>query len=153
MAKTILIAEDSEDDAILLQQTLKTAGVSNPIVMVTDGDEVLAYFKGEGRFSDRIMFPLPSVLLLDLKMARIGGYEVLDWLQTHPEFQPLLIIAVTAFHELKEVQKAYLLGAKSFITKPSKPEDFHLLMQSFPEYWESLPPPGQGSSGAPMQLV
>ena len=61
MAKIFLIAEDLEGDAVLLQQTLKGAGISNPILTVSDGDEVLAYFKGEGRFSDRNKFPLPSV--------------------------------------------------------------------------------------------
>jgi CheY-like chemotaxis protein len=139
MPNSILIAEDFENDALLLQQVLKGAGVSNPIFTLSDGDEVLAYFKGEGRFSDRDKFPLPSVLLLDLKMARVGGYEVLQWLQTHPEFKPLIVI-VTGIEETKEIQRAYLLGAHSFITKPCNPEDIHKMRKAFGHYWESFSP-------------
>ena len=150
MTKTILLAEDDENDAALLKITLTAAGVSNPIVTVTDGDQVLDYFKGEGRFSNRTTFPLPSVLFLDLRMARLGGYEVLEWLQKRPEFKPLIVV-ITAFHEVKEVQKAYLLGAHSFLTKPTKPEDIHNLRKGFPHYWESLPPT-QGSAGTEILL-
>jgi len=151
MAKTILVAEDFEDDAVLLQQSLRDAGVSNPILTVSDGDEVLAYFKGEGHFSDRNKFPLPSVLLLDLKMPRVSGYEVLQWLQMHPELKPLIVI-VTGIEETKEIQEAYLLGAHSFITKPSTVEDIHNLRKAFGHYWESLSP-GQGNRHQAQMLL
>ena len=152
MAKIFLIAEDLEGDAVLLQQTLKGAGISNPILTVSDGDEVLAYFKGEGRFSDRNKFPLPSVLLLDLRMARVGGYEVLQWFQIHPEFKPLIVI-VTGIQEAKEIQEAYLLGAHSFITKPSTLEDIHNLRKTFGHYWESLSPEPANQNCAQGQLA
>jgi CheY-like chemotaxis protein len=150
VTKTVLLAEDDEHDAALLKLTLTAAGVSNPVVTVADGDEVLAYFNGEGRFSNRLLFPLPAVLLLDLRMARLGGYEVLAWLQKRPEFRPLIVV-VTAIRNIRDVKRAYQLGAHSFITKPSKPEDIHNLRNAYPDHWDFLPPT-QGSSGTEILL-
>ena len=145
MTKTILLADDDRIDASLLNLTLKAAGVTNRVLHVADGEAVLEYFKGEGRFSNRLAFPLPSILFLDLNMARLGGYGVLEWLQNRPEFKPL-IIALTAFNAFSEAEKIYQFGAHSFIVKPAKPQDIYNLIEAFPQYWDSLPPI-QGSSG------
>ena len=149
--KTILIAEDDESDAALLIQTLKAAGVSNPLVTVTDGDEVISYLLGEGPFSDTQKNPLPSVLLLDLKMPRVDGYQVLEWLSKRPELKPLLIVVLTGAHEYKEAQKAYQRGAHSFLTKPCTTEDVQNLKRAFAGHWESFLPPGRGSRGAQIE--
>jgi CheY-like chemotaxis protein len=136
MAKAILIAEDVEEDAVMVMDSLKKAGVKNPVLTVQDGDEVVAYLKGEGRFAERNKFPFPSVLLLDLKMPRMGGFQVMEWLRTQEIFKNLLIIVLTGCHELREVQKAYSLGAHSFLIKPCNPDDIKNLVRWFAAHWE-----------------
>jgi CheY-like chemotaxis protein len=135
MAKTILIAEDFADDAVHLQQALKDSGIDHPVITVSDGDEVMAYFNGEGRFADRLSFPLPAVLLLDLRMPRVDGFQVLEWLQKQAGFKELLVVVISGYQELKDVNLAYQLGARSFITKPCKPEDIKLLTTAFAAHW------------------
>ena len=137
MAKTILIAEDFADDAALLQQMLKSVGVHNPVMTVGDGEQAIAYLKGEGQFSDRLAFPLPAVLLLDLKMPRTDGFKVLEWLANQPELKQLLVIVVSGSDAIKDVQMAYKLGAHSFLTKPFTPDDVKNLTNAFEGYWQS----------------
>ena len=139
-----MLADDDRTDALLLHLTLKAAGVTNRVLHVADGEAVLEYFKGEGRFSNRLTFPLPSILFLDLNMPRLGGYEVMEWLKKHPEFKPL-IIALTAFNAFSEAEKIHQFGAHSFIVKPAKPQDIYNLIEAFPQYWDSIPM--QDSSG------
>jgi CheY-like chemotaxis protein len=138
MHNTILLAEDFEDDANAVQQVLKEAGVMNPVVVVTDGDEVIAYLNGEGRFSDRQRFALPGVLLLDLKMPRVHGFEVLEWIRAQPQFEKLLIIVLSGYDEIGQVRKAYDLGARSFLVKPCHIEDVRNLAKAFSGYWERI---------------
>jgi CheY-like chemotaxis protein len=79
---TILIAEDSEDDALLLQHAFRNLGLQNPIQIVTDGEQVIRYLQGSGKFADRQQFPFPSVPFLDVKMPKMGGFHVLGWFET-----------------------------------------------------------------------
>ena len=82
--RPILLAEDSEDDATVLRSTLRKAGLAAPVVVVPDGSQAIAYLKGEGIYADRDLFPLPGLLLLDLKMPGKNGFEVLEWCETQP---------------------------------------------------------------------
>src|SRR5688572_770867 len=84
MAKQILVADDDAEDAGAILCVLQKAGLANPVVTVRDGEEAVAYLKGEGQFADRERFPLPGVLFLDLRMPRRNGLEVLDWLVLQP---------------------------------------------------------------------
>lgn len=136
MSRTILLVEDYEDDAILLQMALASAGVGNPVILVKDGDEAIAYLKGEGIFSDRQKFPLPGVMLLDLKMPRKDGFEVMAWLKTQSEFKEIPIVVLSGLQEIKQIEKAYSMGARSFLAKPCLPEDVKNLMTGFPGFWE-----------------
>jgi len=148
MSKTILIAEDDENDAALLEQILRVTCENNPVVTVADGDQVIAYLSGTGQFSDRRLFPLPSVLFLDIKMPRVNGFQVLDWLRRHPPTRPLLVIALTGCLEYKDGQKAFQFGAHTFLTKPCTTEDVRNLRQSFAGYWESSPVRDTSPSGS-----
>ena len=81
MAKPILLAEDVKEDADAVRQAVRTAGFDNPVYVVSDGDLAISYLKGEGAYSNRELFPFPSILLLDLNMPRVSGFEVLKWIK------------------------------------------------------------------------
>ncbi|MDB6022174.1 MAG: putative response regulator, CheY [Pedosphaera sp.] len=144
--KPILLAEDVEDDASVIKRALKLAGVMNPIIVVPDGVEAILYLQGEGSYADRTRFPLPGVLLLDLKMPKRGGLEVLEWCRAQPHLQDMLIVILSGLHEVGLVQRAYSMGANSFLIKPCNLEDVANLTKTFPGYWEQPPPPAQAST-------
>jgi CheY-like chemotaxis protein len=117
--RPILLAEDFEADALLVQRLLKKAGVANPILVVPDGGEAIAYLNNDGPFRDRQKFPLPGVLLLDLKLPNKTGFEVLEWCRTQPHLKDLFIVVLSGHYEVREVNQAYQLGAHTFLTKPA----------------------------------
>jgi len=123
MNRPILLAEDFEADALIVQRLLKKAGVANPILVVPDGGEAIAYLNNDGPFRDRQKFPLPAVLLLDLKLPNKTGFEVLEWCRTQPHLKDLFIVVLSGHHELREVNQAYQLGAHTFLTKPANQEN------------------------------
>src|SRR5437763_8308585 len=98
MAKLILIADDDENDLTEFQQTLKKSGVKNPVFTVDDGDKVIAYLKGEGKFENREKYPIPTILFLDLKMQRVGGFEVMQWI-LDTKYRDMLIVALSGHGE------------------------------------------------------
>ena len=114
----ILLAEDLEDDVIIVRKALVQAFVDNPLRVVRDGEEAISYLGGVGKFGDRSEFPLPGLLLLDIKMPRVDGFEVLQWVRSQPQFRKLPVIILTSSEELHDMKRAYQLGANSFLLKP-----------------------------------
>ena len=135
----ILLVEDHEDDVELLQCVLKSAGVLNPVAVVTDGEEAIAYLQGAGDFADRAQFPLPGVLMLDLKMPRLGGFEVLSWLKDESKIKDVLVVVLSGYRQTWEVDRAYALGAHAFLLKPCSVDDIRNLGRDFPPYWTLAP--------------
>jgi CheY-like chemotaxis protein len=117
--RTILLADDGEDDLVLMRAAFKMAGCNLPVHEVRNGEEVIAYLRGEGDYGDRINFPLPTVLLLDLNMPRKNGFEILDWVRAHSVLKRLTVIVLTASMRRQDVERAFDLGATSFLVKPS----------------------------------
>jgi CheY-like chemotaxis protein len=140
MIRPILLAEDSEDDAILIQATLKKAEVHNPVLAVSNGAQAIAYLKGEKFYADRNLFPLPGVILLDLKMPHKNGFEVLEWWKNQPQLQDILIVVLSGYYDLESIRYAYSLGARSFLIKPCKVEDIINLRQAFSGAWNHSAP-------------
>jgi CheY-like chemotaxis protein len=143
--KNILLADDSPDDIFLIKSAFKKAGFPDPIYVVSNGEEVLRYLKGEGAFADRQHYPVPHLLLLDLNMPRLNGFEVLTWIRGRQEWMCLPVIVLTTSFYGPEIKRAYDLGANSFITKP--PEFAQLLasLKEVGEHWlrrAILPKPG-----------
>ena len=132
---TILYAEDDDNYAELLACTLKQAGFEHSVHHVSDGGEAMAYLKGEGKYSDRTKFPIPGVVLADLKMPRVNGFELLDWIRRQSPFPHLPVIVLTLSEELKDVKRAYSLGANSFLIKPPNVEDLKDLLKMLDGYW------------------
>src|SRR5262245_59108944 len=114
----ILLVEDREDDVFLIRRAFKDAFVTNPLHVVRDGDEAISYLKGENKYSNREEFPLPDLMLLDLKMPKIDGFEVLKWIREQPSLAALRVVVLTSSEDLHDVNRAYKLGANSFMVKP-----------------------------------
>ena len=131
----ILLAEDNEDHALLTRRAFKQAGLINPLFVVQDGEQAIAYLKGEGKFSNRSEYPLPTLLLLDLKMPHKNGFEVLDWLRRQPNLAALRVVVLTTSDQIHDVNRAYQLGANSFLTKPVDFRDFVQLSSAIKGYW------------------
>ena len=131
----ILIAEDDEDEALLLEHALKAIGISNPVLMVDNGEHVIAYLKGEGQFADRATFPLPAVLITDLKMPAVGGFELLEWLRHNPRFAIIPTLVFSNSSEPQDIQRAYALGANAYLVKPPGMEQLEAMMRTTFDFW------------------
>jgi CheY-like chemotaxis protein len=118
---TILLAEDDEYDIEFLRRAFDQAEVSNPLQVAPDGQVAIDYLSGTGSFADRNRFPLPSLLLLDLKMPRRTGLEVLTWIRDQEQFDGLPIIMLSSTVHPVEIAKAYQRGVNAFVTKPTEP--------------------------------
>src|SRR5262245_26088323 len=114
----ILVAEDEETDALILRMAAKQAGLANPLVVVHDGSDVVTYLEGAGQYADRALHPLPALLILDLKMPRMTGFDVLSWLGTHPHFKRLPAVVLSSSCQDSDVAKARDLGAREYHVKP-----------------------------------
>ncbi len=121
--QTILLVDDSEDDRMFMRAAFKKTNLTWPLQEVHDGDEAMAYLKGDGPYHDRGSFPLPTVMLLDLNMPKKHGFEVLEWVRNQEQFKLLQIIILTASTRPDDVKQAYSMGANSFLVKPAAIED------------------------------
>jgi CheY-like chemotaxis protein len=131
----ILVAEDREDDIILIRRAFTRARVVNPIHVVRDGEEALAYLKGEGKYANRADYPFPELVLLDLKMPRMDGFEVLRWVRAQPNLRTLRVVVLTSSEDVRDVNLAYQLGANSFLVKPGEFERFLDISHALSGYW------------------
>lgn len=137
MAKTqlILVAEDEDNDFFLLKKAFAQHGVKVPLVRVRDGAEAIDYLAGNGHFGDRSEYPLPDLLILDLKMPRCSGLDVLRWVRTHPTLRPMVVVILSSSKETRDVNSAYHLGANSYLTKPNSYLDFIDMTRVLISYW------------------
>jgi len=118
-----LLAEDSENDVFLMQRALQASGIPNPLQVVKDGAEVIAYLSGHNQYQNRSEYPLPAVVLLDLNLPRKNGFEILEWMRTQPTLKRIVVIILTASNRSADADRAYDLGANFYLTKPSKFDD------------------------------
>ena len=131
----ILIAEDNDDHAFLLRRALKKGAVINPVFVVRDGEEAIAYLNGEGKFADRYEYPLPGLLLLDLRMPKKNGFEVLEWIRQQPFLKRLRVVVLTTSDSPQDINRAYELGANSFMVKPLEKQEFLAVTEAIKGYW------------------
>ncbi len=152
----ILIVEDDDNDAKLINRAFTKAGIPNPCQYCRDGESALAYLQGQSPFADREKYPLPELVLLDLKLPGMDGFEVLRWIRSQHQFRSIRVVVTTVMNELRSVSRAYQLGANSFLAKPLEFESpsslimtlegVQLLQPQPTERWPQTEP----SSGAPV---
>jgi CheY-like chemotaxis protein len=146
----ILVVEDNEDHVFLLRHAFQKAKVPNPIQVVSTGEDALAYLAGTGRYSDWSKFPLPAVVLLDLKLPGLDGFDVLNWIRQQPGLKGLRVVMLTSSELVKEVNLAHELGVNSFLVKPVDLDKLAGMVQLFRTYWlEFDRPPELSRAPAP----
>lgn len=139
--KTILQVEDDPNDVFFLKHAMKNVGMTNPMQVVSDGQEAINYLSGAGKFVDREKYPLPGLILLDLKLPFVMGLDVLKWIRDQPNLVPVVII-LTASAEDEDIASAYHLGANAFLTKPSEASKLQDIVKAIKDFWlthNSLP--------------
>lgn len=132
---TILLVEDDPNDVLLIQRAFRKSNVGNPIQVVGDGEEAIAYLSGQGPYPDRERYPLPLLLLLDLKLPRKSGFEVLEWLRQQPGLKRLPVVVLTSSAETPDINRAYDLGANSYLVKPVRFEGLLHMVRTLNLYW------------------
>jgi CheY-like chemotaxis protein len=131
----ILLAEDDENDVLLLRMALQSAGVGNPLFVVHDAEEAILYLSGQGQFSDRQRFPFPGLLITDLKMPRCSGFDLLKWLRGEKEADLLPAIVLTGSPAERDRRRALGLGAQAYWVKPSDQENLKKLAERLKIEW------------------
>jgi len=135
MSKRVLVAEDDPSDVFFLKRAFQMAGVPASLQFVRDGQEAIDYLDGENRFADRNTYPLPDLMLLDLKMPRLDGFDVLNWLRQQPGLKRLLVTVLTSSDQPQDINRAYDLGANSYLLKPHNAEHLSELVKQVERYW------------------
>ena len=148
----ILVAEDDLGDVLLLKRAFVAAGVRMPVYFARDGQEVLDYLAGNSPFNNPVEYPLPNLLLLDLGLPRLNGFEVLKWVRRHPTLNQLLVVVLTSSDEPSEVKLAHKLGANAFLVKPHEPSDLVHLVERLQNYWLGINAPLENSPLPPVLL-
>lgn len=132
----VLVAEDNPDDALLLRRAIDKAGVVARVKIVSDGEEMLLYLQGLGAYSNRATSPLPSIIILDLKMPRKSGLEVLQWISENPAVSVVPTIVLSASNLEGDVRAAYDLGANTYFVKPTTFDELVETMRMLEKYWK-----------------
>jgi len=134
---TVLVVEDNPTDVMLIRRAFAKA-VGNPLQIVSNGDVAVQYLAGEGPYRDRTEFPLPAVVLLDLKLPRRSGLEVLEWVRSQPSLRRLPIVVLTSSNQSRDINSAYDLGANSYLVKPVDFDDLKEMIAKIHVYWINL---------------
>jgi CheY-like chemotaxis protein len=149
---TMLLVEDDANDILLIQRALAKGCLVNPMRVVRDGEEAIAYLGGQGQYADRAVFPRPSLVLLDLKLPRKSGFEVLQWMRQQADLKKVPVIVLTSSKETTDINVAYELGANSYLVKPVGFDGLLEMVKAIGMYWIILnkgPEPGAARQTAP----
>ena len=150
----MLLVEDDPNDILLTQRAFMQASLVNPLRVVRDGEEAINYLGGREAYADRTRYPLPSLILLDLKLPKKSGLEVLEFLRSQPSLRQTPVIVLTSSQESSDIQRAYALGANSYLLKPVGFDGLLEMVKAIGMYWVILnqgpdrtPAGSQGPSG------
>ena len=131
----VLIVEDNDEDAELTIRALKKHHLANHVVHLSDGEQALDFIFGRGNYSGRVILQMPKVILLDIKMPKISGLEVLQAVKSDPLTKVIPVVILTSSEEDPDIKKAYALGANSYIVKPVEFDNFSRTVADLGLYW------------------
>jgi DNA-binding response OmpR family regulator len=134
-AGTILLVEDDENDVELFMRAYSQARIANPVQRAAHGDDAVSYLLGDGKYADRERHPVPVLVLLDLKLPRRSGLQVLAWIREQPGLKRLPVVVLTSSKDNTDVNHAYDLGANSYLVKPVAFNSLFDLIRSLNLYW------------------
>jgi CheY-like chemotaxis protein len=138
----ILLVEDNDDDVFLMHHALNAAGVANPVFIVETGQQAVDYLAGSGVYQDRVKYPMPAIVFLDLKLPLLSGHEVLAWIRSQRQLESLVVVVLTSSNEPSDVRRSYSLGANSYLMKPMSSRQLVDLAKAFNWSWlERTPTP------------
>jgi CheY-like chemotaxis protein len=135
---TVLIVEDSENDFLLLERAFRKAAIPAALKWVKDGSDGKAYLSGESPYEDRLENPFPVFILADLKMPRMDGFELLNWVRSKPLLKRIPVVVLTSSNQTLDINQAYEMGANSYLVKPANFQDLIQLSNSLRMYWLTL---------------
>jgi len=133
--KTVLFVDDNPDDRFLFERAWRGAAIRNPLRTLDDGRQALDYLFGRGEYADRTRYPRPGLVLLDIKMPGVSGFDVLGQLRQDGMLRTLPVLMITASTSPKDVEEAYRLGANGFFIKPSSVQDLVELLTAVNGCW------------------
>jgi CheY-like chemotaxis protein len=145
-ASVVLHVDDDPNDTILLEAAARKAKVSFLLQNVADGEAAIAYLDGSGIYADRLRYPVPSLILLDLKMPRATGFEVLQWIRAHADLRQIPVVVLSGSELQQDIQHAYNTGANSYLVKPLGFDALVSLVKSLNSLWLNVAAPGAGST-------
>ena len=144
----LLIVDDNENDRFFLQRGFEKLQANYNIHALDSGDEAILYLKGEGKYSDRTKFRLPSYIITDLKMVSTDGFELLSFIKADPRLASIIeVVMLSASDDKNDISQAYRLGASSFFTKPAHSADLISLIQGIHNYWSQREVPAVDEEG------
>jgi CheY-like chemotaxis protein len=130
----ILLVDDNPHDVVLLRLAFRRVGIIHPIKLVKNGLEAIRYLKGEDIYADRQQYPPPTLMLLDINMPSTSGFDVLRWVREQPWLQHLAVVVLTGSNESHDIEKAYELGADSYLVKPARFSDLVEITHALKSY-------------------
>ena len=136
--RRVLLADDDENDLILVNRAFQRAKTRVAIYQVSDGEEAIQYLKGEGIYADRTRYPLPDLMLMDIKMPRKSGFDVLSWLRAQPGLRRLPVVIFSSSRQPEDINRAYELGANTYLVKLVDFSALVELIQRLNDYWIGL---------------
>jgi len=144
---TLLIVDDDEDQRFLAQHTFEGLATKYKVQLAANGNEAIAYLKGEGAFADLTKFEFPSYILTDLKMQPGDGFHILEFIKAHPALSIIPVVMLSTSDDADDIRQAYLLGASSFFVKPPSLAELKVLIRKIHDYWTECEVPEVDEDG------
>jgi CheY-like chemotaxis protein len=141
----ILLVEDNPDDVFFVERAFLTADIKHPLVTVGDGQEAIHYLSRSGKYGDRAVYCLPGLVLADIKMPRVTGFDLIAWMRNDDHWRLVPIIILSSSGLAVDVNRAYELGANAYMVKPAGPRSLARLFRTIAEFWLAGEEPASGA--------
>jgi CheY-like chemotaxis protein len=136
---TVLYVEDEENDVLFMRRSFRRAGLEDALRVVVDGVVAIDYLSGRAAFRNRLSYPLPAVVLLDLNLPTVSGFQVLQWIRRQPQFQQLPVVIFSSSSRPEDRLQAKELGASDYLEKPDSGLDFGVTVEALKRKWLAQP--------------